>query len=97
MCIMDSFANMKQLFPNQYLETLISEVAEKLHLLADVVPQMGSYRVPQENKERFHRMPQLLGLLRKLCFPHVAEQTQSCSQNFPWETSFISLVDWLFY
>lgn len=73
----------------------ISEVAEKVHHCADVIPQMGSYMVPQGNKESFHRMLELLELLRKLCFPHVAEQTQSCSHSFPWETSFISLVDCL--
>lgn len=29
-----------------------------------------------EDKERFHRVSGLPELLRKLCFPHVAEQTE---------------------
>lgn len=75
MFTIDSFVNIKQLFPSQCLETYNSEVAEGSAALSrgsltEELPYGAS-----EDKERFHRVSGLLELLRKLCFPHVAEQT----------------------
>lgn len=50
MFIIDSFANAKQLFPSQCLETSNSEVAEES---AEAVVHSSYYVVPQRIKEGF--------------------------------------------
>ena len=75
MFIIDSFANVKQLFPSQCLETSNSEVAEESAPLSRGSLTEGLLYGASEDKERFHRVSGLLELLRKLCFPRVAEQT----------------------
>lgn len=46
------------IWKNSFLRQL-----KKVHHCADIVSQTGSYMVPQGNKERFHRMSELLKLL----------------------------------
>lgn len=64
MFIIYSFANIKQLFPSQCLETSNCEVAEES---TEAVVHSGYYVVPQRIKKGF-TVSELLELLRKLCF-----------------------------